>query len=385
MKKILIVTTKFPFPLFSGDKLRIYNIFKYLSKKNKIDLIYTESKENLQKKIKFINKTMLVKTNILEKCFNIISFFIKGKPLQVGYFFSSEMRAKINEIKNNYDVIIFHLIRTVEFLPRNYDGIKILEMTDLISKNYSQVYRRLNFFNPLKYIYLLENILLKKYEKNAAVLFNQIALVSKIDYKHFFIDNKIKKKIKIITNGTNLKKKLYKFKNKNKDIVFIGNINYLPNQIACYNFIKKIMPELEKQKIHITFKIIGNTSKILKFYLTRFKNVEVHDKVKMPEKLCRNAICGISNLNVVSGVQNKIMEYMRIGLPAIVSEKCFNSLNFTKNKDLLVYKNDYEFIRQIIKLKTKRIFAKKISENCYKKIRKHYTWEKSLKKYNNLI
>ena len=35
MKKILIVTTKFPFPLFSGDKLRIYNIFKYLSKKNK--------------------------------------------------------------------------------------------------------------------------------------------------------------------------------------------------------------------------------------------------------------------------------------------------------------------------------------------------------------
>ena len=33
MKKILVVTTKFPFPLLSGDKLRIYNIFKYLSKK----------------------------------------------------------------------------------------------------------------------------------------------------------------------------------------------------------------------------------------------------------------------------------------------------------------------------------------------------------------
>ena len=31
MKKILIVTTKFPFPLFSGDKLRIYNILKNLS------------------------------------------------------------------------------------------------------------------------------------------------------------------------------------------------------------------------------------------------------------------------------------------------------------------------------------------------------------------
>ena len=50
MKKILVVTTKFPFPLFSGDKLRIYNIFKYLSKKNKVDLICTGTKENFKKK-----------------------------------------------------------------------------------------------------------------------------------------------------------------------------------------------------------------------------------------------------------------------------------------------------------------------------------------------
>ena len=50
MKKILVVTTKFPFPLFSGDKLRIYNISKYLSKKNKVDLIYTGPKENFKKK-----------------------------------------------------------------------------------------------------------------------------------------------------------------------------------------------------------------------------------------------------------------------------------------------------------------------------------------------
>ena len=50
MKKILVVTTKPPFPLFSGDRLRIYNIYNHLSKKNKVDLIYTGSKENFKKK-----------------------------------------------------------------------------------------------------------------------------------------------------------------------------------------------------------------------------------------------------------------------------------------------------------------------------------------------
>ena len=49
MKKILIVSTRFPLPLFSGDRLRIYNISKNLSKKNKVDLIYTTSKENFLK------------------------------------------------------------------------------------------------------------------------------------------------------------------------------------------------------------------------------------------------------------------------------------------------------------------------------------------------
>ena len=50
MKKILIVSTRSPLPLFSGDRLRIFNISKYLSKNNKVDFIYTASKENFKKK-----------------------------------------------------------------------------------------------------------------------------------------------------------------------------------------------------------------------------------------------------------------------------------------------------------------------------------------------
>ena len=119
--------------------------------------------------------------------------------------------------------------------------------------------------------------------------------------------------------------------------------------------------------------------------LNKFKNVTVHTNVKSPEKLCNNAVCGISNLDIVSGVQNKILEYMRIGLPTIISQKCFDNLNFEKNLDLLVYKNQKEFIKHIIKLKINRNFANSISRNCYKKIRTKYKWQDFLKKYNALI
>ena len=105
-------------------------------------------------------------------------FFITGKPLQAGYFFSSKMKEKINAIQKNYDCIIFHLIRSTEFLPDNYKGTKILEMTDLVSSRYFQLYKNLSFLNPFKYLYFLEYILSKKYEKKLINFFNHIVLVS---------------------------------------------------------------------------------------------------------------------------------------------------------------------------------------------------------------
>ena len=385
MKKILIVSTRSPLPLFSGDRLRIYNISKNLSKKNKVDLIYTTSKENFQKEIKFFNKTIPIRTNMLEKLFYIIYFFIQGKPLQIGYFFSSGMKKKIEEIHKNYDCIIFHLIRSGEFLPKDFKGKKILEMTDILSRNYFQLYKKLNFFNPLKYIYMLEKYLIEKYEEKVIKFFDYSVLVSNDDLRFFLSNNKLKNKIKIITNGSDIKKKIYKYKKNNNDIIFIGNINYLPNKIACYNFIKNIMPELKNRGYNINFKIIGQTSESLKKDLNKFESVRVFTNVKSPEKLCKNAVCGISNLDIVSGVQNKILEYMQIGLPTIVSKKCFDSLNFKRNLDLLVYKNQKEFIKHIINMKINKKFANNISKNCYKKIRRSYKWQDTLKIYNTLI
>ena len=91
-------------------------------------------------------------------------------------------------------------------------------------------------------MYFLEYILLKKYEKKIQRFFDHIVLVSKKDIQSFLI----RKKVKVIPNGTNIKKKLFKYNENNNDVVFIGNINYLPNKIACYKFIKTQFDVIDK-------------------------------------------------------------------------------------------------------------------------------------------
>ena len=50
MNKILFVTTRFPFPIFGGDKLRSFDILKFLSKKNQIDLVCLGDGNEVSKK-----------------------------------------------------------------------------------------------------------------------------------------------------------------------------------------------------------------------------------------------------------------------------------------------------------------------------------------------
>ena len=57
MKKILFISTRFPFPVLGGDKLRSFDILEFLSKKNQVDLVCLGEKNKiLKKKSYFLQK-----------------------------------------------------------------------------------------------------------------------------------------------------------------------------------------------------------------------------------------------------------------------------------------------------------------------------------------
>ncbi len=377
-KKILFVTTRYPFPVTGGDKLRISEIMRFLSKKNKIDLI---SIGNERKKINFIEKQYIFKNNIINKIFYILKSFFKNEPLQVGLYKLPLMKKKIGEICGDYDVIIFHLIRSTYYFSDTFKGIKILEMTDLISKNYETVEKNLSFINPLKYIYKYEKIKLKSYEINQSKKFDKIVFVNKQDiYNSNIKDNK---KIIVIGNGTHLKENVF-FKNKNKkNIIFFGNINSLANRDACIDFIDNYLPTLKKNYPNLEFKIFGNCSKILKIFFN-LKGIEVKSNINNLKFYCKNTLAGICNVKIQSGLQNKILDYTSIGLPVIINT-ISNNFKLLKGKNILVYKDKSEFFFNLNKLFKNNNLRNKISNMNFNKTKKHFMWKKILINYSNII
>jgi len=74
MKKILFISTRFPFPIFGGDKLRLFDILEFLSKKNQVDLVCLGEKNKIQKKnLTFCKNIKVFQLDFLSRIIN--SFF----------------------------------------------------------------------------------------------------------------------------------------------------------------------------------------------------------------------------------------------------------------------------------------------------------------------
>ena len=292
-----------------------------------------------------------------------------------------KMKKKIENIQKKYDVIIFHLIRTTYYLPKKFKGIKILEMTDLISKNYKTVQRNLSIFNPLKYLYNYERKKLNRYELKESHKFDRIVLVNKDDITNSTIKNN--RNLSIIGNGTILKNNIFFNGKKKNNIIFFGNINSLANRSACIDFIKNYLPYLKNNLPNLKFKILGNCSNFLKIYF-KLQGVEVISDIKELANYSKYTLAGICNVQIQSGLQNKVLDYASIGLPVLIN-KTSNNFKFLSNKDVLIFNNNHEFFVQLNKLVSNSEFGKKISKSSHMKIKKYYNWNNILKQYSKII
>ena len=111
---IIYLTSRFPYPINKGDKLRSYYQIKELSKSHEIHLISLSDQSILEKNISALNKycksITIYKMNPYNRVFNLFKTFFNNKPFQVNYFYHYSIQKKIN---NNCPPGIFYHFKTV--------------------------------------------------------------------------------------------------------------------------------------------------------------------------------------------------------------------------------------------------------------------------------
>lgn len=376
MKKILFVSARNPFSgRYSGDVIRSLKLINLLKKKYYLDVIYLK-KNDLDTKEK--NLIAFKDPNIFLKFIYCLISIFKLEPIQFGLFFSNEIKKFLINNANNYDYLFFSQVRSSQFLPKNYYGKTILDMGDLYSDNYYQSFKNLNFFNPMKYVYFFESFLVKKTERKIFESFDRVTLFSKKELNK--INKKFKKKIHIIDLSVDKVVNNFSYSPKKSKILFIGNLGYLPNIMACKHFIKKILPRLKLKIPDVKFTVIGNINYLDRVFLSKNKNVEILGPKKNLKTFIKNSYCGLANLSIATGVQSKVLTYMSNGLPVVCHSKV--AVNFEKN--VLVYEKDNDLIQKLTLLKNKKKISQKYSKMSIK-FAKNFVWKRVNLEYLKLF
>ena len=242
--KIFVLLPRIPYPLEKGDKLRAFNQIKQLSKHNEIVLcaLNDDSKVSeqdafhaLQPYCQSINFIKITKPQI---ALGLVRAFLKGWPLQCGYFFNRKAARKIDALitKHKPDMLFGQLLRVAEYI-RHKKLTKALDYQDIFSFGMK---RRADVASPItRPIYNMEYRRLKRYE---AAIFNDFdvkTIISEPDRALF--PHEKRDKILIIPNGVDHDYFKPQEHEKLYDLVFTGNMSYPPNVNAVEYLANEIL------------------------------------------------------------------------------------------------------------------------------------------------
>jgi len=155
-RKILFLTSRFPYPTTSGERLRAFQLVRLLSRRFSVTVAAIAPSEPDSvaafAEASGCGEVRVVAQSRSERLRGALGALLGGLPLQVGYFQSRAMRQAIVQLAPQHDAVIFHLIRRSQDWRLASDRPRILEMCDPISENLRQTARDGRWWSPWTFL-----------------------------------------------------------------------------------------------------------------------------------------------------------------------------------------------------------------------------------------
>lgn len=373
-RRVLVLTPRFPYPTIGGDRIRIVHVCKALSTQFSLTLLsLCETREEMRYEPQDGVFTTIRRVYLprWKSYWNAARALPGRRPLQLAYYESEEFRRQARSAIAEHDLVIAHLVRSGQYVA-DCDVPAILEMTDAISMNYLRLGQTSGNRSWKKMLYLLEQPRLERYEKGAMQRFDRVWLTSHAD--RLFLDPEREWPVEVIPNGTELEElPFHPPVAPGNVIVFIGNMVSLQNQDACHWFVREVLPRLRAQA-PVVFRIVGNAPSAVRRRFARCEGVEMTGRIEHIRDGAKDAFCGVCPVRAAAGIQNKVLEYLALGLPCVTSELGMRGVEARAGEQVLVYRDAAEMAEEIAELHRNRELRLRLAAAGRQLVEQRYNW-----------
>jgi glycosyltransferase involved in cell wall biosynthesis len=377
-KRLLVLTPRFPYPVIGGDKLRIYHLCKELSRHYSLTLLsLCDTQEDMHCELPRDGVFDRVERVFLSKrrsYLNTLLALPTRTPLQVAYYRSRAFADAVARLLPSHDGVLVHLVRCAEYV-RKSDKPRVLEMTDAISLNYSRVKQLRNARGIRSRVFRLEARRLLDYERTVVDDFDLSVLVSASDRDYLFPGSS-DAKVMVCSNGVDLSALPYSARSMaSRILIFIGDMRTVQNQDMCHFFAEEVLPLLRK-RADFRFRIVGSIAPSLAERYRAYEGVEVTGRVGSVAEAAADGAIGVCPMRIGAGVQNKILEYMALGLPVVATSLAHGGLRAQAGRDLLIADTPEEFVERIQQLLADEVGTVEMTARAREFVAREHEWER---------
>lgn len=379
--KILFLTSRIPFPPHRGDKLKIFNLIKQLSRRGHeitlVSFIGSKTEEDYVNSLsQFCADVKTLRLHPLRSIFNCLINIFSSIPFQVAYFKTQRMARLVSDVlaSRDFDIIHVHLIRMAQYGVAVSRPPRTLDLTDAGSL-YLERFLEITG-NPLKRVFLRTELKrLKRYEK-LLERFDVSLVCSEVD-KGVLQARAPHAHIDLLQNGIDLE---YFSANGTTSpipgrIIYTGNMSYYPNIDGALYFIKEIFPKIRKSFPNARLHIVGqNPSSALK----RLGDQDVVVTGFVPDikgQYLQSAVA-VAPIRFGAGTLNKILEPMALGIPVVATSIAMEGLPVQSGRDILVADSPDDFAQSVVQLLNDEKLQRMLGANAQSVVRNLYDWKR---------
>lgn len=387
---ILFLTHRVPHPPNRGDRIRSWNMLRFLSKRANMHLAcLTDEPVSETSMAELRDHCQHVAIQPLSgpvRYVNGLKSLCLGGSITEGMFRSQSLKSTIRQWANDirFDAVLVFCSSMYQFANcAELQGTPIVvDLVDVDSEKWLNYAASASLIKRL--LYNTEARRVRQLERKIARSVDAVTLVSQEEVKVFRTFCKTQN-IHAVSNGVDLdyfhpapaeftkSDRSQPFK-----LVFVGVLDYRPNIEGLRWFCREVWPNVRERIPGIELDLVGRNPGDAARQLAAHPGIHLIGEVDDVRPYVWNADVVIAPLTIARGIQNKVLEAMAMAKPIVATPEAIEGTRAVAGKHLMASSNHEEWLDAMMVLSRNVDVREKLSQAARAFAVEEYRWEARL-------
>jgi hypothetical protein len=386
--KILYVCHRFPFPPKRGGKIRPFNMIRHFARSHEVtvcSLVRSEAEAREGEGLaEHCHRYEMVRVHHPLQAARMVARLPTLVPSSFGYFHANALRRRIRAaaLRERYDLAFVHCSSVARYVE-DLDIPKILDFGDMDSQKWREYALSKPF--PLSWGYALEGWKLEREEARLARRFDLCTATTRAEWETL---EAMQTGVPTDWFPNGVDSDYFAPSTQPYDperIVFVGRMDYYPNQEAMFTFCADVMPGLRARRPAITLAIVGADPSPAVRKLGELPGVVVTGSVPDVRPYLHQAALMVAPLNIARGTQNKILEGMAAGVPVVTSRVAAGGVDAAAPEHLLVADGPDGWMEAILRILEHPHERMRLAYAGRERMLSHHAWSHSMRRLDGIV